>query len=789
MDAHSSSRRLLRPIEQLERRDTPAFATLPPFFEGIFNPTVVATADFNGDGFADVAIGNLRNSANVPSVGIALGKGDGTFTVSPELTNPLLNVPQSIVAEDLNGDGHIDLAVGSFGGGGSPGSLLAFFGKGDGTFSGPAFQDPNPTIAVGVADFNGDGIPDILAVNPAQPAAAPGGYRLFTGTATGKFALATVGSPFAIDGTRIAISDFDNDGNWDFIALDAADRQLFAFFGNGKGGFVSPAPGFIPIADPPSDIAVADFDLDARPDLVISSITGVSVYRNLGSRQFDTAGQPVFANTGTTPYRIAVADFNGDFIPDIVGSNDLNIRVFLRSSSSFIEDASSPLAVAAVTLFSDVAPADVNGDGNPDLIAAYRTGSTGSSGSTFINLALIPTVTTVSATPNPAIEGQPVTVTAAVSFSGTPFPPGAVLSGIVDFSVNGAPLGSANVIGGVATLPATFTAGIRSIIARYQGNARFQPSVSEAFNLTVNLAAGRTFQYEVTGLPTLPGLGADRVASGRIVSQSSDIVLGAGPGRPAEVSIINGETRVEVVSLLPFGPAFTGGLMVAAGDIDGDGTDDVAVAADEGGGPRVSLYLTRNGQLELANNFFALDDAFRGGLRIALGDVDGDGRADLVVAGGPGAGPRIATYDARSLTGFQTPERLFNDFFALDPDTRLGCFVAVGDLDGDGFAEIAVSSDFGGGPLIAIWDGESLPTQPERTANFFAGNPDARGGLRIAIRDISVDEGLELIVGDGPGAGSTVRVYVAADAINDPNPAPLISTELMPGFLGGVFVA
>src|SRR5207253_7770409 len=108
-----------------------------------------------------------------------------------------------------------------------------------------------------------------------------------------------------------------------------------------------------------------------------------------------------------------------------------------------------------------------------------------------------------------------------------------------------------------------------------------------------------------------------------------------------------------LAQVLPFGDAFTGGVYVAAGDIDGDKIADLAVTADTGGGPRVRIFLTKGGQLVPVADFFALDPDFRGGLRVALGDVNRDGFADLVVTAGPGGGPRVATYDGRSRFGGQ----------------------------------------------------------------------------------------------------------------------------------------
>src|SRR5262249_12811044 len=83
----------------------------------------------------------------------------------------------------------------------------------------------------------------------------------------------------------------------------------------------------------------------------------------------------------------------------------------------------------------------------------------------------------------------------------------------------------------------------------------------------------------------------------------------------------------------------------------------------------------RRGGWEPAVDFLAVDPDFRGGLRVALGDVNRDGIADLVVAPGPGGGPRVATYDGRSLRPGVTPVRLWNDFFAFEAGSRVGAFV------------------------------------------------------------------------------------------------------------------
>ncbi|HEY3789648.1 MAG TPA: VCBS repeat-containing protein, partial [Urbifossiella sp.] len=229
---HFSLRRFL---EELERRDTPTFTALPAFTTGINTPTVIASGDFNGDGYADLAIGNDTNEAVTPaspaSVTIELGNGDGTFTQVQTLTDVNLGTPQSIVVADFNHDGIPDLVVGSIS---SVDGLDVFLGKGDGAFTGPTLSLNIPVIAVGVADFNGDGNPDLVVLSP-EIGSTDASYQIFPGLGNGTFTTTTTPQDTTADVSRIVTGDFDNDGHQDFILGDAGDNLLVPFFGDGTG--------------------------------------------------------------------------------------------------------------------------------------------------------------------------------------------------------------------------------------------------------------------------------------------------------------------------------------------------------------------------------------------------------------------------------------------------------------------------------------------------------------------------------------------------------------------------
>jgi hypothetical protein len=133
-----------------------------------------------------------------------------------------------------------------------------------------------------------------------------------------------------------------------------------------------------------------------------------------------------------------------------------------------------------------------------------------------------------------------------------------------------------------------------------------------------------------------PALRASAVALGLIAfpaAAAAQLVVGPGSGGTPTVHLIEG-TTTRTVDV--FDPRFLGGASVALGDVNGDGTVDIIAGAGPGGGPHVRV-LSGVDFAELAS-FLAYDPYFPGGVHVAAGDVDGDGRTDIITGAGPSGG-------------------------------------------------------------------------------------------------------------------------------------------------------
>ncbi len=299
--------------------------------------------------------------------------------------------------------------------------------------------------------------------------------------------------------------------------------------------------------------------------------------------------------------------------------------------------------------------------------------------------------------------------------------------------------------------------------------------------------------FDATGAGTLLSLfpypvgfpGGVRVGTGDVNGDgAADLLTGAGPGGGPHVRVLGGTTAAtELASFFAYPAGFTGGVFVAAGDVDGDGVDEIITGAGAGGGPHVrALHRNPDGSLSELASFFAFPVGFTGGGRVAAGDIDGDGRADLLVGAGPGGGPHV-----RVLT--RNPDGSLSElasFFAFPAGFTGGVFVAAGDVNGDGRADLLVGAGPGGGPHVRV-----LTRNPDGTlselASFFAYPAGFTGGVTVAAGDVNGDGRANIITGAGPGGGPHVRVLTRNPDGTLTDLASFFAYD--PAFTGGVFVA
>ncbi len=524
---------------------------------GLYPDSIVA-ADFNGDGIADIAL----TSAAQNLVTILLGNGDGTFRSSPNLNTT--STPQSVATEDFDGDGIADLAVTN------TGSVLVFLGNGDGTFKSPtSTQTGASSTTIGVADLNKDGVPDLAVVNNCGPSYpcnnSNGTVSILLGRGDGTFTPASESPVAGPSPVGLVIADFNGDGAPDLAVSNYGNiftGAVSIFLGNGDGTFQTAED--VGQGIEPTQLIAVDFNGDGVADLAYASHWSEILTILLGKGD-GTFGTPILAPSGAflSSGYLASADFNGDGVPDVavpdqkvsgtiaiqltqptltatasasgisvVGTGTHQIDAIFAANAVYGVSASpttpltaKPLATSLnlnanpgtstygqqVVLKAALAPSSGQNHSTDGELITFYSGSTSigtaalSSGVSTLNLTALPigkdTLTasfpggtnfvtsgsnplsynvaratptvSLAVTPNPAIVGSSVTLTAIVS-STTGAPTGSVV-----FSDGSTSLGTVALSGGSATLSvSTLVAGNHSISVAYQGDSIFSSLTS-----------------------------------------------------------------------------------------------------------------------------------------------------------------------------------------------------------------------------------------------------------------------------------------------------------------------
>ncbi|MBZ5661314.1 MAG: FG-GAP-like repeat-containing protein [Acidobacteriia bacterium] len=452
--------------------------------------TGVAVADFNGDHIPDIAVGVLA-----PNPRILLGKGDGTFQVTPDTNSTTTNSNSgtTIYTGDFDGDGKADLILGGIG---SNGAVI--YGNGDGTFTPPVslqgFTVVGFTQTV-VGDFNRDHKSDVVITNYSS-------LEILLGQANRTFKVQDTNLPAAPQ-IMPAVADFNNDGIPDLVSNVGTGLQIL--LGNGDGTFrvgrlfSTELPGYTNL-NIPNSIAAADLDGDGNIDIVapMSYPYIAEVFYGKGDGTFDG---PFLLPLARAYTQIAIADLNKDGKPDLVLSDTNLIAVIHNEGNRKFGPEVHYLAgpVGSFTV------QDLNGDGFPDIVVANGGLST-STASTVTVLLNQPTGSlvqgTLAVTPEPSVYGAPINLSVSVApvqaGSGTP-------SGTVTFELDGAFIATVPLQAGSASFVVNSSpgAGQHTIYASYSGDATFLPSTFTVPHVIVPLVYATTTTLSATPNPAL----------------------------------------------------------------------------------------------------------------------------------------------------------------------------------------------------------------------------------------------------------------------------------------------
>ena len=335
------------------------------------DPVYVRAADLTGNGIPDLISANHSNSVTV-----LLGRGDGTFgepvsysTGEGELTT------LSVAVADFTGNGIPDLATANFTGD----SVSLLPGLGEGVFDDP-IQIPvgRGPISITTADFNGSGHPDLATANRGDNSAT-----ILLGDGSGGFV--RTDTPIGERAGFVVAGDLTNNGAVDLAIPNFSDGSISLLLGDGEGRFTRRDIGLGRCH--PSSLALGDMNNDGRLDIVAvcQGMRSLLVFLNGGGARFTSA--PRIYSVGASPDAVAVGDLNGDGLTDMVSANlrGHSISVVVTDNRPNLtgvvrDNAGQPLSDARVFIHTaepKSGPDSRGPFGHPDCAKRARTAANG----------------------------------------------------------------------------------------------------------------------------------------------------------------------------------------------------------------------------------------------------------------------------------------------------------------------------------------------------------------------------------------------------------------------------
>ncbi|MBI5761825.1 MAG: VCBS repeat-containing protein [Planctomycetales bacterium] len=670
--------------------------------------------DFDGDGNWDIATANESSD-----VSVLLGQADGTFETP--MHSPVAGGPAAIAATDFNSDGQQDLVTVNP----TTGTMSVSLGRGDGTSLAPIVSVlGDEPIAVATDDFNNDGRPDVAIANYLSNSVS-----ILLGIGDGTFQSP---STWSVGEHPVALvtGDFNHDDIVDLASSDFGNGTVSILLGRVDGTFLE-AQQF-PVGDGPVALTVSDLNLDGQSDLVVANSwsRSLSLLISFGDGTFRSVET---LPLGVTPGAVAAGDFNNDGTLDITATSPANNSVLIlfgQSGGAF----QSPVEFAVGTAPESLTVGDFNRDGREDIATANNNSNNvtvllGQGDGTFPSQ----TQFDVGRYPAALITGD---------FNNDGRLDFATANGLTEPISVGLGLGNGTFAKPGASSPTTqskplvadlnYDGMLDVVVLRNDGKLLFRAG-----------SAGGSFQALVVINPD----SVDAVRDVTLVTSDGVAYLVAVNGQADSIAFytVVSDQFVRVAE-----PAVPGILpsRVLAGDVSGDGLEDVIVTSAASG--RVFVYLQRPDddlssrpptyQIEVGN----------GGSDVTLVDVNGDGLPEIVVADQVSGDVRVLLNSAtapfasqlrfRSGAGLTSVVQVGDSVQVQSRDVSIA--VVAGLFNDDTLPDLAVLNQGVNRVDILLGDGHGGVFNPTVTASLLTG----RDPVALVTADFNGDGRADLVV-------------------------------------------
>jgi len=782
--------------------DTVAAAGLlaePTTFQTGSYPTGIATGDFDEDGVADLAVANTDDN----TVSIHHGAGDGTFWYGEVPVYDVGSGPDSIAVADLDGDGHLDLAIANE----YDSTVSILYGDGGGGFEdGGSYDCVSYPYGIAAGDLNGDGVPEIAVASWDDAT----GFSVLTRGEDGSYGyqFCSLGESWNEGG--IAIADTDGDGVNEIVTNYEGGVVVAD---NVDGTFPVESMQFMNLDTYPASVAVGDLNGDGAPDIYApdSNDYYATVLWNDSDGYFDAENATWLDAISCCTYGAQIADVDGDGNPDLIGVNEdeYTVSVWLGDGEGGFGDRQD---FDANSLGYGVVAADFNGDGRADI----ATGNNDSGVSVLLAGASAQAsfgpledgawyfhVRQVSGEGEGAVGGPTATMKVNIDTA----PPTVEPSGVTDGGVYVAGASPEAVL--TATDPNMPEAsGVAQL--RY-----YDPVLDDVVSVDGDTASFElptepgSYEYEYWAIDAAGNEGDHGYLTVTIVGELSGLVSPTHPdpatwysndtpGFAWDYSSVAGYSYLldqsagtlpdenpdptQATELLGAGasyPVGAGAKYLASGDFNGDGRSDLV--ASDCDTTSVTIQLNDgSGAFQGAGDPPATYDVGMSPRGVAVADFNEDDNLDIAVAVTDGDSSNVVVL-------YGNGDGTFDLGGTYDCIANPGA-IALGDFSGDGLPDLAVATENDGsafGILTNTGDGFSYARRGFEFAN-------ATGA--IAVADLNLDGHIDVVMAcdggllfaysDGDGGftfvtrvdGVISRGLTAADLDGDHRPDVIQST-------------